>query len=318
MRIGPDGLPKPWAAESVTRPTSTSVEVTLRGGMKWHDGSPVTIEDAVFSLVAPGLADKAPMYKPFVANIANVETTGPNTLRITLKRPDAPFLTSTLSKLNLAPKKIWEPIFKGLEGKPESAESVQEPKPIGSGPFRMVRFKLAEEAVLEANPDHWAKPKADRWIFRVIPNIEATMGALKSGEVNFLADYTGDPELLNQLAKADPGIKVVKEADIGFNFLAYNGRRPPFDNAAFRRALSAAIDREAIAADAWGGAALPANSMISPALKFWHAPDIEKQVPGGNGNIEAAKKILKDAGFVLVDGKLHYPAGVKETTQAYQ
>ena len=48
--------------------------------MKWHDGKPVTIEDASFSLEAPGYGDKAPMYKPFVANIAKVETTGPTEL----------------------------------------------------------------------------------------------------------------------------------------------------------------------------------------------------------------------------------------------
>ena len=316
MRIGPDGLPRPWAAEAVTRPTSTTVELTLRAGMKWHDGTPVTIDDAVFSLVAPGVGDKSPMYKPFVANIASVEATGPMTLRITLKRPDAAFLTSTLAKLNLAPKAIWDPILQSLKDKPENLESVQEPKPIGSGPYRMVRFSLAEEIVLEANPDHWSKPKAARWIMRVTPNIEATMGALNRGEINFLGDYTGDPKLLDALGKSNPAILVAKTVDIGINFLAYNERRPPFNDVAFRRALSAAIDREEIAADAYGGAALPSNSHISPALKFWYAEGIEKRVPGGT--LEAAKKFLKDAGYVLVNGRLHYPAGVKEVTPAFQ
>ena len=86
----------------------------------------------------------------------------------------------------------------------------------------------------------------------------------------------------------------------------------------FRQALSAAIDREEMANDAWGGAGIPANSFISPALKFWHDDGIVKKVPGGDGNIDAAKKILKDAGYVLVDGKLHYPAGVKETLKPYE
>ncbi len=216
----------------------------------------------------------------------------------------------------MAPKHIWEPILLGLKDKPETLESVQEPKPVGSGPFRMVRFSLAEEIVLEANPDHWAKPKVDRWIMRITPNIEATIGALKRGEINFLADYTGDPQVLEDTAKAMPALQVAKTVDIGFNFLAYNERRPPFNDVAFRRALSAAIDREEIAADAWGGAALPANSHISPALKFWHDDGIEGRVPGGN--VEGAKKMLKDAGYTVVDGKLHYPAGVKETTAAYQ
>jgi peptide/nickel transport system substrate-binding protein len=103
---------------------------------------------------------------------------------------------------------------------------------------------------------------------------------------------------------------------MGFKFIAYNHRRPPFDSTAFRQALSASIDRELLAEDAWGGAAVPSNSWVSPALTFWHDQGIEKRVPGGT--VEAAKKILKDAGFVLVNGRLHYPAGVKETTAPFQ
>ena len=316
MRIGTDGLPQPWSAEAVTRPDPLTVDVKLRAGMKWSDGRPITIEDAVFSLVAPGIGDKSPMYKPFVANIANVQATGTDTLRITLKKPDAAFLVSSLAKLNLAPKHVWEPIFQSLQGKPETAESVMETTPVSSGPFRMVKAKLNEEIVLEANRDHWAAPKAARWIMRIQPNTEAALGALRSGEINFLADYNGDPQILRDIAKADPKIKIAEALDMGFKFIAYNHRRQPFNSTPFRQALSASIDRELLAEDAWGGAAVPSNSWVSPALTFWHDQGIEKRVPGGN--VEAAKKILKDAGFVLVNGRLHYPAGVKETTAPFQ
>ena len=110
-----------------------------------------------------------------------------------------------------------------------------------------------------------------------MPNVEASLGALKSGEINFLADYTGDPQLLYDLAKAMPNIEVSKALDIGFKFIAYNERRPPFQDVAFREALSAAIDRKLLAEDAWGGAAVPANSWISPALGVWHDKGIEEQ-----------------------------------------
>ena len=316
MRIGPDGLPQPWAAESVTRPTPTTVELTMRDGMTWSAGAPVTIDDAVFSLQAPGFGDKSPMYKPFVANIASVEVTGPRSLRITLKRPDAAFLVSSLSKLNLAPKHVWQPIFDDLANKPQTAESIMEPKPVGSGPFRVASINLNEQIVLEANPDHWSKPKAARFIMRITPNIEATLGALRSGEINFLTDYTGDPQLLYQLGKSDPAIDVSDSLDIGFKFVGYNERRPPFDDVHFRQALSAAIDRDTLAADAWGDAAVPANSWVSPALTFWAVPDIVDMIPGKN--LDGARRILKDAGYTVVDGKLHYPAGVKETTAIYQ
>lgn len=315
MRVGTDGLPKPWAAEKVERPDDLTVTVKLRPGMTWSDGKPVTIEDVVFSLEAPNIADKSPMYKPFVRNIASVSVTGPDTLTIKLKAPDAAFLISSLAKLNLAPKHVWAPIFADLMNKPQTAESVMEDKPVSSGPFRIVRAALNQEIVLEANPTHWAKPNVNRWIMRIMPNVEASVGALKSGEINFLADYTGDPQLLRDMAKANPGIEVSEALDIGFKFIGYNARRPPFDNVAFRQAISAVIDRQLLADDAWGGAAEPANSWISPALGVWAAKDIVKKVPGGN--LAAAQKILKDAGFVVVGGKLHYPAGVKETTAPF-
>jgi peptide/nickel transport system substrate-binding protein len=316
MRVSPEGLPEPWAAEKVDRPDATTVNVTLRKGMKWSDGQPVTIEDAEFSLVAPNIADKSPMYKPFVQNIASVEVTGPDTLTIKLKKPDAAFLVSSLSKLSLAPKHVWKPIFDDLMNKPQTAESIMEQHPVSSGPFRILRASLNQEIVLEANPDHWSHPKINRWIMRIMPNVEASVGALKSGEINFLADYTGDPELLKDLAKSDPDIAVSEALDLGFKFIAYNERRPPFDNVAFRQALSAVIDRKLLAEDAWGGAAEPSNSWISPALAVWHDKGIVDRVPGGN--LAAAQKILKDAGFVLVGGVLHYPKGQKETTAAYQ
>jgi peptide/nickel transport system substrate-binding protein len=316
MRVGPDGLPQPWAAEKVERPDTLTVNLTLRKGMKWSDGQPVTLEDAVFSLEAPGYGDKAPMYKPFVGNIASVTITGPDTLSVKLKRPDAAFLVSSLSKLNLAPKHVWAAIFDDLKNKPQTAESIQEEHPVSSGPFRIVRANLNQEIVLEASPDHWSHPKINRWIMRIMPNVEASVGALKSGEINFLSDYTGDPQLLRDLAKSSPNIEVSEALDIGFKFIAFNERRPPFDNLAFRQAISAVIDRQLLAEDAWGGAAEPANSWISPALGVWHAKGIEDRLPGGN--FAAAQKILKDAGYVLVGGALHYPAGVKETTAAFQ
>jgi peptide/nickel transport system substrate-binding protein len=237
-------------------------------------------------------------------------------LSVKLKRPDAAFLVSSLSKLNLAPKHVWAAIFDDLKNKPQTAESIQEEHPVSSGPFRIVRANLNQEIVLEASPDHWSHPKINRWIMRIMPNVEASVGALKSGEINFLSDYTGDPQLLRDLSKSSPNIEVSEALDIGFKFIAFNERRPPFDNLAFRQAISAVIDRQLLAEDAWGGAAEPANSWISPALGVWHAKGIEDRLPGGN--FAAAQKILKDAGYVLVGGALHYPAGVKETTAAFQ
>ena len=115
--------------------------------MKWHDGTAVTSRRrGVQPGKRPG-GGKAPMFSPFVqTNVANIETIGPMSLRITLKRPDAAFLVSSLSKLNLAPKHIWAPILEELKSKPETAESIMEPLPRWvPAQLRFVSVKLNEQ-----------------------------------------------------------------------------------------------------------------------------------------------------------------------------
>jgi peptide/nickel transport system substrate-binding protein len=309
MRMGPDGLPIPWAAEKVIQVDPTTVDCVLRPGQKWHDGKPMTVDDVVFSFKAPAMGDKSPMYKPFVANIADVMATDDKTVRFKLKTPSAAFAASTLAKINLIPKHVWEPIMADLMTKPQNVETYQEEHPVGSGPFKVARFKFTEEIVLEANKDYWETPKPERVIMRIITNTSAALGMLPKGEINFLTDYRGDPKLLADLAKQNPNIEVVSTIDMGFRFVAPNQRRAPFNDPAFRRALSYATNRQLMAAAAWNGFAVPANSIISPALKFWSKPGIDDL----KVDMNAAKKMLEDAGYVLVGGKLHYPSGVKET-----
>ncbi len=309
MRIDEKGLPQPWAAEKVEWKDNTTVEVTLRAGQKWHDGKPVTAEDVIFSFQSPA-GDLAPMYKPFVAGIANIEKVNDTTLRFKLAKPSAAFETASLAKVNLIPKHIWEPILNDLKAKNVNAETYQEDKPIGSGPFKFVNWKKGEEIVLEANKDHWAAPKMNRWILRQPANVEAVLGALGSGEVNFLSDYTGDYAVLQDRVTKDSKLTMVTTTEIGMRFVGFNERRAPFNDPAFRRALSYAINREAIAKNIFKGFALPADSHVSQALEFWRADKLD--APGYD--IEKAKSILKDAGYELnAQGKLMYPKGKTET-----
>ena len=307
MRIGPDGLPQPWAAESVTWVDDTTVDVTLREGMQWHDGTPVTTDDVIFSISAPAQGTNAPMYKPFASQVASMEATEDRTVRMTLTAPNAAFETAVLAKLNLAPKHIWDELLAGLQ-EGETAEAILEESRIGSGPFKFVRWVTQQEVVLEANRDHWAAPGIDRWIVRIVPNAEASFGMLRSGEINFMSDYTGDPQLLLDAAAEDGDLSVVESVDIGFQYLAFNNRRAPFDDPAFRNALSKAIDRDLMMAAAWSGFAVKSNSHVSPALSFWHAPGITDMETG----VELAQGILAEAGYEVIDGRLHYPDGGSE------
>jgi peptide/nickel transport system substrate-binding protein len=308
MRIGPDGLPQLWAAESYEWIDDTTITVTLREGMMWHDGMPVTPEDVVFSFQAAG-SGEAPMYSPFVSGIADMAIDGMD-ITFTLSEPSAPFLTASLSKINLIPMHIWQPVIEEQLTLETNAESFQEEVPIGSGPYRFGSWTLNEEVVLEANAEHWAAPNADRWILRIVPNVEAALGMLRSGEINFLSDFPGDPTVVVAAAAEDPNLTAVSTVDIGFRYVAFNHRRPPFNDPAFRRALSAAVDRRLIVGAAFRGFAVPSNSVVSPALEFWHNEETLADIEAG---IEVAQQMLADAGYTVVDGRLHYPEGVSET-----
>lgn len=308
MRVDPSGEPVPWAAESVRWIDTTTLEAVLRDGMTFHDGQPVTAEDVRYSFEVPRMKAKCPQFYPNVANIADVTVTGPRTLLFKLKAPQSSFLISALSKIAIIPKHIWKPIVDSLEGTSQTVEDFREEKRIGSGPFRFVHLRDPEECMLERYAGHWSPPKLERWILRTVSNQEATLGMLRNGEINFLAIFTGDPQNVAELAKQEPKIHVVTTTDLGIQFIALNLRRPPFDDVAFRVALSTAVNRRVMAAAAWNGYGVPAGSCVSAALPFWHAEDSLLM----GGDIAKAKQILATAGYTVSGGELHYPPGKRE------
>jgi peptide/nickel transport system substrate-binding protein len=310
MRVGADGLPVPSAATAVEWVDNQTLTVTLREGMTWHDGQPVTTDDVIFSFQAPA-GDASPMYKPFVASIDTITAEG-NVLTFTLLKPNAAFLTSSLSKINLVPKHIWEPVLADLASKEQNAEQYQEETPIGSGPFKYVNWARAQEIILESIPDHYAAPKIGKWILRDIPNVSAALGGLQSGEINFLSDYTGDPELFAQTVNSSPDqLKLVSTTQVGFRFLAPNHRRQPMNDPAFRLAVSMVVGKDQVVANIFKGFASVADSVVSKALDFWHAPDLADYA---TSDVEGARSVLTAAGYTWDgDGKLQYPEGITET-----
>lgn len=308
-RVGPDGLPQPWAAESYEWTDETTVAVKLRDGMKWHDGEALTAEDVKFSFET-AVSGEAPMYAPFASNIETIEVVDDLNLVFKLKMPAASFVTSSLAKINLIPMHVWEPIIADLKTKDdENAENYQEETPIGSGPFKFERWLTNEEIVLTANAEHFNAPKAERWILRIVPNVEAALGMLRSGEINFLGEFTGDPQVLMQAAEQDGDLEVVSTVDMGFRYIAFNNRRAPFDDPAFRKALSAAVDRQLIVKAAFKGFAEPSNSVVSPSLTFWHDPAVFEGFETGT---DVATKMLEDAGYTLDGDRLTYPGDKTE------
>ncbi len=304
MRIGPDGLAQPWAAESVEYTDPTTIVVTLREGMMWHDGEPVTAEDVRFSFEAIN-SGESPMYAPFGSRIASIEITGENELVFTLAEPWAAFEVASLAKVNIIPQHIWDPVLTDLADTEDNAEDYQEEVPVGSGPYKFVAWQQGESVILEANADHWAAPAADNWIMRIVPNAESALGQLQTGEINFLTEWEGDAEVVAQTAEADPNLELFASPDLGFRFFAFNTRLEPFDDPAMRRAVAQVLPRQAVVDNIFKGFAVPADSYVSLAIDYWHNPDL----PQYDFDLEAARNTLLEAGYTYSeDGMLLLPA----------
>ena len=319
MRINPIGVAEPWAAESTVWEDTLNVVITLREGMTWHDGEPVTSADAAYSFEAAlagttqtdedgneSFRAEAPDYYPFARNVANIEIIDDLSLRFTLHTPSAAFETSSLAKLNLIPKHIWEPIINDLLTKDDAdVDSIQEEIPIGSGPFKYVAFDVNEFVLLEAFDDHWARPKVDTWLMNVLPNQEATLGQMQSDEMNFLWEWPGDPGVLQGIVADNDKLELFSAISIGFNYFAFNVRYAPFDDVTFRQAVAHAIPQQFIIDNIYNGFAVPADSFVSASLEYWRQCE---DLPAYDFSIDGARALLESAGYSWDDdGRLQYP-----------
>ena len=140
----------PWVATGLKRIDDTTYDVTLRSGMKWHDGTPFTAEDVKFTydLIK---STKAPYSGWRVKQMDRVEIIDATTLRFVLSKPFAPFVTYALAEVFLLPKHIWQPKLDELGAK-EILNWDNLPV-VGSGPFKFDYWRPGVEAKLSANKD---------------------------------------------------------------------------------------------------------------------------------------------------------------------
>ena len=290
----------PWAAESWTVVDPTTIDVVIRDGMKFHDGRPVTVEDAKFTL------DFIKQWKfPALARVndtvESTEIVPPRTLRFRLKQPNAPFLANVLGYTFIAPRHIWQDV--AASGNLKTPADWPNDQAVGSGPFRLGEWKRGEYLFLKSNADWWAAPRIEGVYWLVVPSLENQMGMMERGEADLLGWYI-DRKQGDMLAR-HKDLKVVSTPNHGLHEIRMNLAMPPLDNPSFRMALQQATDRKMLLDLVFGGAGVVANnSPIMPVNKFWSNPD----VPNPPFDIDQARKTLKDAGYGWnSDGALLHP-----------
>jgi peptide/nickel transport system substrate-binding protein len=237
--INEQGQPYPALAERwEVSPDNLTYTFHLRRGATFHDGRPMTSADVVFTLDRARGPQSTNANKRFFEPITTVEAAGPLTVRVTLSRPVGSFLTD----MGSADAAIVH----------EATAATNTTNPIGTGPFRFLRWVRGDRVELERFPQYWGEaPRMARVTFRFISDAQAQAAALRSGDVHVFPSF-GAPELFEELRR-DPGFEVLLGLTEGECILAMNHRRRPLNDLRVRRAVTHALDRQAINEGAVGG-----------------------------------------------------------------
>jgi peptide/nickel transport system substrate-binding protein len=289
----------PWAAESWNRVDDTTIELKLREGMTFHDGQPVTADDAVFSinymveLQPPAMSDA-------LARIVSAERVDDLTFRVTLTQPDPAVFTQSLTDLVILPQHIWEGVADPLNWNPVDAGGV-----IGSGPFTFESWTPNQAHDLGVHTGHWAAPDYDGIRRLSLGQADAVRAAMADGTADFASEVLPSSSM-ERLSEEEDHLDF-QEIEVFNTIMVWvNHEVRPFDDLEFRRALRMATNKERVALEGWLGFARPAGAGNVPeALGDWYNPDLE-EIPY---DIEGARQVLEEAGYGWDgDGRLHMPA----------
>lgn len=308
-RVDPEtGAAEPWAAESIENPDQTTVVVTVRDDMSFHDGEPVTLEDVRWTFEK--IMDTVPpVYESMIQPIESVEQTGDWELTFNLSDPFAPFAVGTLSEIPILPKHYWERLLSdaGVEDKPWEASISNETPIVASGPFMWGQWDQGTRFEMPAFEDHpFAAPNIEMRVQRPLDTREAELQALMQGDYDLLDYWFGDPGKLEETAGQQDDLSAVRYRNDGRMIQMMNCNKAPLDDPALRQAINAIVRQQqsVIIEEIYSGFGTEARSPIPPTLDFWHNPDTPTFGPGA----EAAQEILADAGYAWDgDGNLYYP-----------
>lgn len=290
----------PALAESwVASDDKLTYTYTLREGLVWSDGEPLTAEDVAWNINTA--RDQG--WDNMISTVQNLNATAidERTVEIVTSVPDPKLPTMDVY---LVPKHIWEPIATDYDTATQYAAT----DGVGSGPFILEEFTKGQSVTMDVNPSFWGwegeDPAIDRIIFRLFENPDAMVAALQQGELDAIHSFpAGSWDTLD----ADPNIEVIAGQQGGFDEIAINGGalpdgqpHPALLDLEVRRAISFAIDREAIIEDLWFGQAAELETVSPSADPKWIPEIPEENV--FSYDPDRANQILDDAGYLDTDG----------------
>ncbi|MEQ4204220.1 ABC transporter substrate-binding protein [Actinopolymorpha sp. B9G3] len=267
--------------------------MTLRDDLTWSDGTPFTAEDVAFTVSAIW-KEKIGVYAGLIPSFKKATAVSDTRVEFDLSRPDGTFLTSL---------GFWVPIVPAhVFGKAESVQDFPNTEDwVSAGPYKLTSVKKGESYQLEAVDSYpfapGGKPTLDEVEFRVYPDVNTEVLALRSGELDIISNAI-PPAQAKSLQDVE-GVSLQEVPSLGYAHVQYNTKRKPLNRVEVRRALAKTIDAAAIRRVVLQGQAKSTgSSVVTPTLDFWHDPSLKEYAydPG------AARAELEKAGFEDGDG----------------
>jgi ABC-type dipeptide/oligopeptide/nickel transport system permease component/ABC-type transport system substrate-binding protein len=278
VQFAADGSVLPMLARSWdVSPDGLTYIFHLKGGVRFHDGSSFDAAAAQFSLQRIAASGSTNPQRSRLRVIRAVEAVDPLTLKVSLGRRSAGMLQGLA-------------FGAAVMVSPQSAAN-NGVRPIGTGPFRFLRWRRGDSITLERNPGYQGPPAAlDQVTFKFIADPTAAFAALMAGDIDAFSNYPA-PESFAQFA-ADRRFKVFNGTTEMETVLGINERTAPLNDVLVRRAISYALDRRAIIDGAMFGYGTPIGSHFPPRNPAYI--DLTGVYPH---DVAKAKALLAQAGY---------------------
>ncbi|HKK00874.1 MAG TPA: peptide-binding protein [Desulfuromonadales bacterium] len=278
-------LAKSWQIS----PDKLTITFHLRKGVKWQDGAPFTSADVLFTYRVYVDPKTPTAYAEDYKQVVKAEAPDPYTFRVTYAKPYAPALDSWAS-ISILPRHL-------LEGK-DITKSPLARHPIGTGPYRFVKWLPGQEIVLRANPGYFrGEPYIHRVVYRIIPDSSTMFLELESGELDYMGltplQYTRQTDTLAFRRRFNK----YRYLSFGYTYLGYNLRRPMFQDRRVRQAISYAISKKEIIDGVLLGMGEVATGPYKPDT-WVYDPNV-KRYPYDPAK---ARKLLAEAGWRDTNG----------------
>jgi peptide/nickel transport system substrate-binding protein len=270
----------------------------LRRGVRWHDGRPFTSADVAFSFAATMDPKTNDVYRALYGQAVRIDTPDPYTAIFRLRSPFAEALSDFFSgntSTGIIPKHLYE-------HSSDINRDYYNDHPVGTGPYRLVRWDHGSLLILKANTAYFGgAPKIDEIDIRIVPNQNTLIAMIAAHDLD-VATQVAPTEL--ERVRRLAGVRTMLARTYVERFIIFNVTHPPFDDPRVRRALAMALDRKRIAQTASIGIAVPADSIVPPYSWAYVA---------GNGSLPydpaAAKALLDAAGWIAGPDGVRTKAG---------